>query len=56
MSEVNIYVATNKQGSDSCAGGTGYSRDEWDALTEEEREEITREIMWNCLEVYEVDE
>lgn len=56
MSEVHIYVATNKVGSDSCAGGTGYSREEWDALTEEEREQVTRETMWNVFEVYEKDE
>lgn len=55
MSEVKIYVRTNKVGSDSCAGGTGYSREEWDDLTDEERNEITMEIMWNSIEVYEKD-
>ncbi len=55
MSEVTIYVRTNKQGSDSCAGGTGHSREEWDKLTDEEREAVTYEIMWNAVEVYEKD-
>lgn len=53
MSEVLIYVRTNKQGSESCAGGTGYNREEWDSLTEEERVEITNELIWNVIDVYE---
>lgn len=53
MSEVLIYVRTNKQGSECCAGGTGYSREEWDKLSMEEQNEITNELVWNVIDVYE---
>ncbi len=55
MSEVLIYVRTNKHGSDSCAGGTGCTREEWDALSDKERDEIINELIWNVVEVYEED-
>ena len=55
MSEVNIWVRTNKQGSDVCAGGTGYSREEWESLTESEQNEIISELIWNAIDVYEKD-
>lgn len=56
MSEVVIYVSTNKVGSKSCAGRTGYSREEWDALSDDERIEITNELVWNAIDVVEKDE
>ena len=55
MKDVEIWVRTNKNGSDCCAGGTGYSREEWDLLSEDERQEITDELIWNCIDVYERD-
>jgi hypothetical protein len=55
MNEVLIYVRTNKQGSECCAGGTGHTREEWDALSDEERAEITNELVWNVIDAYEKD-
>ena len=56
MKYVHIYVRTNIVGSESCCGSTELTRDEWDALTDKEQNEIANEMIWNVIDVWEKDE
>ena len=49
--EVVVVVATNKVGSESEVR-TGISREEWDSMEEDQRDEIQNELMWNVLNVW----
>lgn len=51
---VHICLATRKVGSRT-SHNTGYTREEWDKMTEDERTRITNEIMWDYLDIWEED-
>jgi hypothetical protein len=52
---VRVYVRTNKIGSE-CDTELEFDRDEWEAMSEQEREDACRDAVWNMAEWnYEVE-
>lgn len=46
---VRVWVRTNKNGSE-CEDEFDVDRAEWDGMTEDEREEMARQVVWNMAE------
>lgn len=36
--------------------GTGYSRAEWDTLSDKQKDEVYNQTMWELVEIYELDD
>lgn len=56
MSEKTVRLGYSSHTNISFNGtwDTGYSREEWDALTEEERDDVMNEAMVDLVEVFEL--
>lgn len=55
MKEIILNIKTNKVGS-AVKASTGYSVDEWMEMTDEEKAEVTSEIVWDNIDVWESEE
>lgn len=46
---IRVHIGTNKVGSE-CTDELDFEREVWEAMSEEERDEICRDAAFNCME------